>query len=85
MSATIECPCCRTLVPMGQHKGLLLNRRASLGSDIITAERLLAGLDPEKDQQALARLTVRLEVLRASLAELPDPWANGARLSDPLP
>jgi hypothetical protein len=65
---TIECPCCRTQVPVAEHPGILVNRRASLSSDIVLLERQLKGLDPDKQPKEFELVSGRLSIVRDQLA-----------------
>jgi hypothetical protein len=68
---TIECPCCRTQVPVVGHPGIgiLLNLRASLGSDVLLLERQLQILDPEKQPREHAAAVRRLDTALRQQAE----------------
>lgn len=66
----IDCPTCGTLVSADQHRGILINRKLSLASDIILWTASLQRFNSKQDGALLLNLQAKIQRAREELAEL---------------
>lgn len=68
---TVSCPLCGNMeVPIDKAKGLIINRKLSLASDIISERVRIKRFDPKKEAIALSLAKENLADIEQELLEL---------------
>ncbi len=68
---TVCCPTCGNMdVPDNKRRGLIINRRATIGSDMVMIKNQISRLDPKKEPAQIILLQDRLVKLQKEFNEL---------------